>query len=124
MVETQAVSAHGFVERVFAGVAKGRMADVMYQRERFGEVAVQAKGGGDGARKLGDFDGVGEAATVMVGVALGEDLGFAGEAAEGSRMNDARAVALKGRAISVLRFRVLTRGESLCGVVCDSACRW
>ena len=36
VVEEQAVLAHGGVERLFAGVTKGRMAEVMHQRQRLG----------------------------------------------------------------------------------------
>ena len=36
VVEEEAMIAHGGVERFFAGVAEGRMAEVVHQRQRFG----------------------------------------------------------------------------------------
>ena len=54
------------VERLFAGVAKGGMADVVGQGEGLGEFGVQAKSVGDGAGDLGDFECVGQAAAEMV----------------------------------------------------------
>ena len=86
------------VEGAFAGVAEGGVADVVDQGEGLGEVLVEAEGGGDGAGDLGDLDGVGEAAAEVVGGAAGEDLGLAGEAAEGAGLDDALAVALEGGA--------------------------
>jgi hypothetical protein len=72
------------------------MADVVDQGEGFGEVFVEAERGGDVAGDLRDFHGVGEAAAEVVGGAAGEDLGLAGEAAEGAGLHDALAVALEG----------------------------
>src|SRR5579863_5408899 len=58
VVEEKAVGAHGGVERLFAGVAEGRMAEVVDQGERFGEIYIEGEGAGDGAGDLCDVDGV------------------------------------------------------------------
>jgi hypothetical protein len=101
----------GLVEGFFAGVAEGRMADVVDQREGFGEFDVEAQRGGQGAGDLGDFKvwvrrlrkwSEGESRREQAG----EDLGLAGQAAEGAGVQDAGGVAGKGRAIGVGRLGV------------------
>jgi hypothetical protein len=79
-------------------VAEGRVADVVDESEGFGEVFVEAKDGGGGAGDLGDLDGVSEAAAEVIGDAAGEDLSFACEPTEGTRLHDPLAVTLEGRA--------------------------
>ena len=96
VVEAAAVALEALVEGAFAGVAEGRVADVVDQGEGLGEVLVEAEGGGGGTGYLGDLHGVGEAAAEVVGGAAGEDLGLAGEAAKGPGLDDALAVALEG----------------------------
>ena len=54
------------VERLFAGVAERGMADVMRQRESFGEIRIQAESVREGARDLGHFQRVSEAAAEVV----------------------------------------------------------
>ncbi len=106
VIEALAVFAHAQVELLFSGVAEGRMADVVNEREGFGEVGVQAEGAGDGAGDLRDFEGVSEAVAKMVGEAGGEDLRLRFEPAEGARMDDAVAVARVVIAIRMLRFGI------------------
>src|SRR6267143_375676 len=45
VIEMAAVRAHQFVELSLAGVTKGRMADIVDESKRFGELGVQAKRG-------------------------------------------------------------------------------
>ncbi len=113
VIEALAEFAQAQVELLFAGVAEGRMADVVDERERFGEIGVEAESGGDGAGDLRDFEGVSEAVAKMVGEAGGEDLRFRFETAEGARMDDAVAVARVIIAIRMLGFRIAAaaRGE-------------
>ena len=84
VIEALAEFAEAQVELLFSGVAEGRMADVVDERERFGEIGVEAESGGDGAGDLRNFEGVSEAVAKMVGEAGGEDLRFRFEAAEGA----------------------------------------
>ena len=97
VVEAEAVALEALVQGALAGVAEGRMADVVDQCQRLGEVFVEAERAGAGAGDLRDLDGVGQAAAEVVGGAAGEDLGLAREAAEGARLHDAFAVALERR---------------------------
>jgi hypothetical protein len=130
------VGAEGVVEGAFAGMAEGRVADVVNQGEGFDKVLVEAEGGGDGAGDLGDFHGVGEAGAEVVGEgggfaldicalsgggAVGEDLRLAGQAAESAGMDDAGAVTLERGAVGVGWFGVLAVGERVVGVVGDCA---
>jgi len=111
VVEAEAVLAERVVEGALAGVAEGGMADVVGEGEGFGEVLIEAEGAGGGAGDLGDFEGVGEAAAEMVGGALGEDLGFAGEAAKGAGVEDAADVALEGGAVGMGRLGAVALTE-------------
>jgi len=84
---------HEFVELAFASVAKGRMADIVNERESLGKFGVQAECRSDGAGDLRDFERVRQAIPEMVGKTRGEDLRFGFETAESAGMNDAVAVA-------------------------------
>ena len=106
MVEAKAVSLERLVEGPLAGMAEGGMADVVGEGEGFGEVFIEAKGTGDGARDLRDFHGVSEAAAEMIGAAMGEDLGFACETAKGAGVDDAAAIALKRGTVGMIGLRV------------------
>jgi hypothetical protein len=108
MVKAQAVALQADIECTLTGVAKGRMADVMHERERLGEVYVEAKRCGNLACYLRDLNGVREAAAKVVRGTAGEDLRLAREAAEGTRLNDAIAVAFKVRSAVGGRRRKLT----------------
>jgi hypothetical protein len=115
VVEAKAVLVQGFVERFFSSVAEGWMADVVGESESFCEFRVEAESVGDGAGDLSDFKRVGEAAAEVIAGEVageaGEYLGFAGEAAEGSCMEDAGAVASEGGAIGMVGFGILPGRE-------------
>src|SRR5262245_35993727 len=103
VVEPAAVGAHEFVELAFSGVAEGRMANVVNERQRLGKFAVEPESSGNGASDLRDFERVGEAVAKMIGIARGENLRFGFKAAEGARMNDAIAVTRVFGAIGMAR---------------------
>ena len=77
----------------------------MHERERFGEIDVEAKRSRDRARDLRDFDGMRQPIAEVVGVAARENLRFCFEAAKGTGVNNAVAIALKVVAVRVRRFR-------------------
>jgi len=89
-----AVSLEGGIEGFFADMAEGGVADVMGEGDGFDEVFIQAEGAADGAGDLGDFEGVGEAGSVVI-AGGDEDLGFVLEPAEGFAVEDAVPVALE-----------------------------
>ena len=107
VIEPQAVGAEGTVKGLFAGMAEGWMANVVGERERFSQVDVQTQSAGECARSLRHFKCVGEAGAEMIAGRkagkAGEDLGFAGEASKGPRVQDTSAVACEGRAVGMGR---------------------
>src|SRR5215831_17801539 len=76
VIEGKTVLAHRGVERLFPGVAERRMADVVNERQDFGEIYVQRECSGNGSGDLRDFQCMGQAVAEVIGVAAGEDLGF------------------------------------------------
>ncbi len=76
-------------------MAERSVADVVGQRERFGQVLVEAERAGDHARDLRDFEAVGQSDAVMIAVGSDEYLRLVAQPAEGDRMDDAVAVALE-----------------------------
>ena len=89
---------HAGVERVFAGMPERRVAEIVAERDRFGEVVVEPQRAGERARDLRHLDRVGQAGAEMIALVIDENLGLVREAAEGGRMDDAVAVALEFRA--------------------------
>ena len=110
MVEAQPKAAQAMVQSLFAGVAKGRVADVVDQRQCLGQLRIQPQGAGERAGDLSHFQRMGEAAAEVVrrGVRgqAGQDLGFAGQAAKSACMENTRAVPGKGGAIGMGRLGV------------------
>ena len=95
VVVEAAVRCHAGVERVLAGVAERRVAEIVAERHRLGEFFVEPQRLGERASELGDLDRMGEARAEMVALVIDEHLGLVGKAAEGGRMDDAVAVALE-----------------------------
>ena len=90
--------AQAAVEHGLADVAEGRVAEVVPQPDRLGEVLVEAQRPGHGPRDLGDLERVGQPRAVVVALGRDEDLGLVLEAAERLGVDDPVAVALQRRA--------------------------
>ncbi len=88
---------HVGVERVLAGMATRAVAAVVAERDRLGERDVQPQRPGDGACDLRHLERMGQPGALMV-LGEDEDLGLAGQAAEGGGVEDAVAVALEAGA--------------------------
>ena len=73
------------IERALAGMAEGRMAEIVGKRQRLGQVLVDAKRARDRAGDLRHFEAVGEARAVMIALVIDEDLGLVVEPPEGGR---------------------------------------
>ena len=95
MIEA-AVARKRLVERALAGVAERRMAEIVRQRQRLGEVLVEAERARERAGDLGDFQRVGQPGAVMVALVIDEDLCLVRQAPERGRMDDAVAIAAEG----------------------------
>ena len=109
VIERKIVSRESFVEGAFSGMSERRVADIVDEGQGFDEVFVEVEGAGNGSCDLGDFQGVGETAAEVVREAAGEDLRFAGEATEGTSVQDTVAVALKWTAEGVGWFGMGTK---------------
>ena len=92
------------IERPLAGVPERRVAEVMGERERLGEVLIERQGARERAGDLGDFQGVGQAGAVVVALVEHEHLGLVLEAAERGRVDDPVGIAAEraaGRALGL-----------------------
>jgi len=105
VIKAAAVDAHQLVEFSFAGMAKGRVANIVNQCQRLNEFGVDAQGGCYGAGNLGYFKRVGQAIAKVVGEAGAEDLRLRFEPPERPGMDDTVAVARVLAAVSVSGFR-------------------
>ena len=97
MVEA-ALPRHGGIEGALAGMAEGRMAEIVRKGERLGEVLIHLKRAGKRSRDLRHFETMGEPRAVMVALVIDEDLRLIVQPAKGGGMEDAVAVAPIGRA--------------------------
>src|SRR5438067_2151527 len=75
-------------------MAKGRMAEVVSQRDRLGEVLIQLQGARDVAGDARYFDGMGQAGAEMIASAIEEDLGFVFQPAKRAGVDDPIPVTL------------------------------
>ena len=82
MIETAEIG-HAGVERVLTRVPEGWMAEIVRQGQRFGEILVETKDAGDGARDLRHFEAVGEARPVVIALVIDENLGLVLQTPEG-----------------------------------------
>src|SRR5262249_41731214 len=81
------------VEDPLAGVAEGRVPEVVPERDGFGQVLVQAQRAGRAAGDLRDLDRVGQPRPEVVPFIGDEDLGLVLQAPERARVDDPVAVA-------------------------------
>ena len=86
---------HALVERVLAGMAEGRMAEVVREGQRLGQILVEPEGAGERPGDLADLDGMGQPGAEMVALVIDEDLRLVLEPAEGGGMDDPVPVALE-----------------------------
>lgn len=112
VIELRATRAHQFVELLFAGVAKRRMADVVHERKGLSQFRVQAESSRDGTGDLRNFESVREAIAKVVGEANREDLRLRFEPAKGAGMHDAVAVAGVVAAVRMRRLGIAAAARS------------
>ena len=105
VIET-AIGGEAVVERPLAGMTERRMAEIVRQRQRLGEVLVEAECASKRAGDLRDFERVGEPGPVMIALVEHEHLRLVLEATERGRVDDAVAVAAKGAAAFAGRLRM------------------
>ena len=114
---------HRGVERALAGMAEGRMAEIVGKRERLGEILIDAQRAGERAGDLRHFEAVGQARAVVIAFVIDEDLGLVVEPPERRRMQDAVAVAGVRRARGARRLgqKPPAARARIDGVRCEAA---
>src|SRR5262249_29949775 len=93
-----AVGLHRRVQRLLAGMAERRVAEIVRQRHGLAEVFVESQRAADAAGDLRHLDRMGEPRAVVIALVIDEDLGLVLQPPERRRMDDAVAVALEGAA--------------------------
>src|SRR5690606_35538574 len=93
------------VERLLARVTERRVAEVVGQRDRLGQVLVEAQGAGDARGHLRDLEGVRQARPVVVALVVHEHLGLVLQAPERARVQHAVPVLLESGAVAALALR-------------------
>src|SRR5580704_6234801 len=83
-----------------------RVPDVMDEGKRFRKRFIQTQRRSNRARDLRHLHRVCEAAAKMVGVAMCEHLGLAGQTPEGPRVDDARSIALERKPVRMRSFGI------------------
>jgi hypothetical protein len=121
VVEPPPMMRKAAVERPLPRMSKGRVADVVDQRKRLGQVFVQAKLGGSGAGDLRDLNGVGQTAAKVVRGATGEYLCLPCQPAEGTRLHDTLPITLKRCTRGAKRRRMDAGQERIVRISCDRA---
>jgi hypothetical protein len=82
-------------EGFFSRVTEGGVAEIVSERDRFGQVFVEAESAGYSTGYLHHLQGVSEACPEVVAVGGDEDLGLVHEPAEGLGVNYSVSVALE-----------------------------
>ena len=82
------------IKRLFAGMTERWVADVMRQRQPFGQILIQPQRACDHPGDLRNFKAVGQSDAVMIAIGSDEHLGLVAQTAEGDRMNNPVAVTL------------------------------
>jgi hypothetical protein len=106
VIEAATMSAHQFIEFMFAGMAKWRMANVVNQCESFHKRRIQSQGIRNGTGDLGNLDRMRQAITKMIGETHGKNLGFSFQAAKGAGVHNAIAVSNVIATVGVRRLRI------------------
>ncbi len=82
MIET-ANGLQAITECALAGVAEWRMAEIVGERQRLGQILIEAERTRQRAGDLDNFQGMGEPGSIMVALMEDEDLGLMFQPAEG-----------------------------------------
>ena len=95
VVVEAAIGRHAGVERVLADMAEGRVAEVVTERNGFGQIVVEAETARQRARDLRHLDRMGQAGAEMIVRVIDEHLRLVRQPPERGAMHDAVAVALE-----------------------------
>ena len=117
-----AVLAHALVERVLARMPEGRVAQVVRQRDGFGQCLVQIQRARHRAADLRHLDRMSHARAIQIAFVIDEHLGLVGQATKSVGMDDAIAVALEFPA--VFRRRLRKAAPARAGILRRVACQY
>ncbi len=117
VVVEAAIGQQHLVQRVLAGVAERRVAEIVDERHAFGEILVELQGARQRTGDLRHLDRMREPRAVMIAVLRDEDLRLVLQPAEGRRVDDAVAVALEIGA----RRAAISRDKAVRAIVQGSA---
>ena len=104
VVVEPAMLAHAVVERIFARMAEGRVAEIVRERQRLGQIFIEPQRPSQGTGDLRHLDGVGQARAEMVALVEHEDLRLVLQAPERRRVDDPVAIPLELAARRRARF--------------------
>ena len=93
---------HQSVKRVLASMAKGRVAQVMRQRDCLGEFRIESKCAADRARHLCHFNRMSQPRAIIIALMFQKNLRLVFQTAKGTGMNDPVSIPLKTTAKSTL----------------------
>ena len=96
---------HQLVHHAFPGMTEGRMPQIVGQHDGLGKIFVQAKRTSDGARYLGNLDGVRKTGPVMVPLVVNENLRLVFQPTECAGVNDPVSVPLEDGSERIFLFR-------------------
>ncbi len=94
MVEA-AIGQQHLVQCIFAGMAEGRVAEVVHQGHALCQILVKFQGAGERAGDLRHLNRMRQPGAIVIAILGDEDLGLVLQPAEGRRVDDAVAVALE-----------------------------
>ena len=95
VVRKAAEPRHLGVQRLLAGMAERGVAEIVSERQSFGEVFVETERAADRPRDLRHFEAMGQPRPIVVALVIDKDLRLMGEPPKRGRVDDAVAVALK-----------------------------
>lgn len=88
------------IECGLAGMSEGRMAKIVREAERLGQVFIEPERARDRAADLRDFQAVGQANAEMIAIGRDEYLRLVAQSPKRNRVNDAITIALESCARS------------------------
>ncbi len=97
IVVEAAVGLQALVKGILAGMAEGRVAEIMDERDTFSEILIELQRPCQGTGNLRHLDRVGETCAVVVAVHTDENLRLVFQPPEGRGVDDAVTVALEFR---------------------------
>ena len=127
VVKSQPMGSKSVVERLFSGVAKGRMADVVRQCQRLGQFRIETQCSRHGPGDLRHLKSMRQPAAKVICRRIsrqaGKDLRLAGQAAKSPRVKDARPIPGERGAVGVRRFGASPLDELIVHIPADSYAR-